>query len=64
LFISNLSVLSGIYSIYNTAGMSLQSGSFIPNGITTISTANLTSGVYILKASSDNEKSVQRILIQ
>lgn len=63
LFINNLTSLAGEFAIYNTAGMLVQKAVFSANGITTISTKNLTPGAYVMKAATDSEKTTERIII-
>ena len=62
--IRNTGLLAGDFKIFNTAGMSVQSGIFSSNGITTISTVNLIPGAYIIKASTDSEKAIEKIVIR
>ena len=63
-FISNLSDKSGDFTIYNSAGMAVQTGTLIPNGITTLSTKNLVPGAYVAKATTENEKTTEKIIIR
>ncbi len=62
--VQNLSALPGNYGIYNLAGLLVGEGIIAPNNITTISKLNLDRGAYVVKASTDFEKTTQKILIR
>ncbi len=64
MFIQNKSPLTGDFILYNMAGRVVKSGTFSPNGITTISTQDLPSGVYSAKATTENEKTTEKIIIR
>ena len=64
ILIQNVSSYSGDYLLYNMAGLMVQNGTFNPNGITSISTLNLIPGAYIIKASTNIEKAIEKVIIR
>jgi hypothetical protein len=63
-FIQNKSSLTGDFILYNMAGRAVKTGTFNPSGITTVSTQNLAAGVYSAKATTDSEKTIEKIIIR
>ena len=60
--IENATGKTGIVNIYSTSGLLIKTNNIESNKLTTIS--NLTSGAYIVKATIDNEKYIEKIIIR
>ncbi len=63
LLIDNQTSFAGNYELYNISGSIVKNGAFATNGITTISTKGLPTGTYIVKAITENDKVIEKVIV-